>query len=888
MNCPNCKKEIDNNHTHCPFCGIDLTGIKPSMTNWQKPSDLSGSAPPNQAEFKQQPPKDSQHNPQYHHSYNPPQNQPYSSPVPTNGGGYNPPPIPPRNNNIPQPPGGGNRPPKKPSIVVPIILLTLSFILIGVVIFLMGGIGEGSQNSPKSAFAQKKQIEYNPADLEKKAPDISALTTLLQNNSQSTQAAFNTQVIEDAIAQAEAEVAASYPNINEDTVQYYIREVSRKMSDLRSKNLISNYNVNSTCIRIDLIGGGSYMYAPEIEGCDSGDDSVPDLKVATYQPCFSGYEDPSLPLNNVDNGASKIAAEFPAYSFDSRNTNDDSDYNDSEVNLNECASFGQYNVLLWHGHGAFDSTYGSLLVIGTERSAENDATYRTAIMNNDILISDKHYLISSTFIDNYVPDGSLDNSIVYLGACSSGKDNKLAQAFLNKGAQAVYANSNTIHTYYNLDMIESVCEGLCQKNSDGSYYNVEDALKYAKQQNGEKDTPVRGTRAETILISDNKNFALDWYIDKRTAERDVVLVLDTSGSMDGTPIRQTKEAAEKFVKTTLGEDALIGLVTYSSNAVLESDFTRKEGNLTKIISNLRANGGTNIDVALQKANEMLSKSKADKKIIVLMSDGEPNSGRQGTDLINYADTIKKNDIYIYTLGFFTSLNTTEKTSAQHLMESIASDGCHYEVENADDLVFFFGDIADQINGQKYVYVRIACPVDVSVTHNNETLSSTDDLTRTSYGTLSFEENRENTVTDHNYKGDNRVKILRLKDGEKYDIKIAGNGNGTMNYTIAFMDENGKYTDFRNFENIAVTSLSEMDTTANSGDKTKLKIDSDGDGRYDHEYEAGENETGQPVSKAHIYFRIAILIIALFTALASAIILLVQLRKRKRFCAYYGL
>ena len=121
----------------------------------------------------------------------------------------------------------------------------------------------------------------------------------------------------------------------------------------------------------------------------------------------------------------------------------------------------------------------------------------------------------------------------------------------------------------------------------------------------------------------------------------------------------------------------------------------------------------------------------------LMSDGEANDGRVGEDLIAYADSIKDEGILIYALGFFESLG--DKLSAQKIMEEIASDGCHYEVAEADSLVFF-GDMADQINGQEYIYVRIACPVDVTVLHNGETLSSRDyDLSlRTGFGSLAFE------------------------------------------------------------------------------------------------------------------------------------------------------
>ena len=56
-------------------------------------------------------------------------------------------------------------------------------------------------------------------------------------------------------------------------------------------------------------------------------------------------------------------------------------------------------------------------------------------------------------------------------------------------------------------------------------------------------------------------------------ERNIVLTLDTSGSMDGTPIQETVKAANKFVDTVLEEDASIGIVTYESSAHCISEFS---------------------------------------------------------------------------------------------------------------------------------------------------------------------------------------------------------------------------------------------------------------------------------------------------------------------------
>ena len=334
-------------------------------------------------------------------------------------------------------------------------------------------------------------------------------------------------------------------------------------------------------------------------------------------------------------------------------------------------------------------------------------------------------------------------------------------------------------------------------------------------------------------------------------ERDIVLVLDVSGSMSGTPMAETQKASAKFVNTILDKDASIGVVTYDNSAYVLSDFSVNKDSLISVLSDMYSGGGTNIESGLSEARTMLSTSSAKKKIIVLMSDGEPNDGKEGDSLIDYADEIKNDGIIIYTLGFFESLGSY-KSSAQILMEDIASDGCHYEVAGADDLVFFFEDMADQINGQKYIYIRIACPVDVSVTYNEETLCSNEDelRLRTDFGTLTFEKNEDETDND------DRIKVLRLKEGVDYDVEIVGTGHGIMDYTIGFMDENGDYSDFRRFENIKITRRTKIDTVASVSDESVLKIDEDGDGKYDLKLRATENGYGEEVDNSIVLYVIA--------------------------------
>lgn len=358
--------------------------------------------------------------------------------------------------------------------------------------------------------------------------------------------------------------------------------------------------------------------------------------------------------------------------------------------------------------------------------------------------------------------------------------------------------------------------------------------------------------------------------------RDVVLVLDVSGSMSGTPMEETKTAAIRFIETVLQENARIGIVTYDSQAVRIADFSANEAQLEQAIQSINSGGSTDIEAGLQEAHAMLAGSQADKKILVLMSDGEPNEGRVGDELVDYADTIKAQGVRIYTLGFFESLSN--KSEAQSLMERIATDGCHYEVASAEDLVFFFGDMADQINGQKYIYVRIACPVDVSVTYNGETLNSSENNQnlRTAFGTLTFEENDEALSEG----ADDRVKVLRLKEGIDYDLELVGTGRGIMNYTIGFMDEAGEYSDLRKFENVKITKNTEIDTVAGVSSESVLNIDEDGDGKYDLKLRAGENGYGEEVVIENWVY-LAVICACILVLIDVILIIVLKNRKRKK-------
>ena len=619
----------------------------------------------------------------------------------------------------------------------------------------------------------------------------------------------------------------SYKKNNEisyDNMSDYLYELYKHLESMEIEG-VHSYSLHDTYLGVWFIyDTGEYIYTPYIEGMDAGA-SAEKLQIATYQPFLSSYPssvDKYMPY--ADDSAKLIETEFPMYQFDDRGTSDDQNYDDEEVTLLSVLNFSQNNIIFWHGHGGYFEDYGVVLATAVPVTEENLQKYndelQEGILCRGVSGGKETFLVTPEFFRTYLPEGTLTNTIIYLGTCKSGYDTSMIDVLLEKGAMAVYANSGEISSVYNLSMMKSIATALTMKNGE-NYYTLQEALEYAQKENGAEDWT--GTKVFLTYGNGYSNVSLDWYEDYKTAERDVVLVLDRSGSMEGNPILQTKEAAVNFLDTVYEQDSRVALVSYDNEAEINQRLTRNSDWLKESINDIWASGGTNIYDGIAYADDLLSKSNSAKKIIVLMSDGMPNNGPSlndwdyATPLIDYASELKNKGYYIYTLGFFSELYSEELTYAQELMENIASPGLHFEVDSAENLVYFFDDIANQISGTKYVYIRIACPVDVTVKSGGETLSSKEgaENTRTSFGTLTYE-NVQNTNPNTNvemypYQESyvdstvDRVKILRLNMEKDYDIDIKGYDTGTMDYTISYPDQNGEYTDVRKFPNIAVTT-----------------------------------------------------------------------------------
>lgn len=162
--------------------------------------------------------------------------------------------------------------------------------------------------------------------------------------------------------------------------------------------------------------------------------------------------------------------------------------------------------------------------------------------------------------------------------------------------------------------------------------------------------------------------ALDMWKEKKDGGRPVaaVFVVDTSGSMDGTPISECRNAlvnASQYIST----DNHIGIVSYSDDVYIDLPIgkwdMRQRGYFVGAVENLTADGGTATYDAVLVATQLLLDYKQkvpDAKLLMfVMSDGQQNVGFK---LNRIKEVIYSAGIPIHTIGYNVSLNELQELS----------------------------------------------------------------------------------------------------------------------------------------------------------------------------------------------------------------------------------
>lgn len=150
-------------------------------------------------------------------------------------------------------------------------------------------------------------------------------------------------------------------------------------------------------------------------------------------------------------------------------------------------------------------------------------------------------------------------------------------------------------------------------------------------------------------------------LDAPAIDKDIVFVVDTSGSMEGEKIKQAKEAL-RFCVNKLGKGDTFNVITFATavNTYKDGLVTANEINLKEalgFIDTIEARGGTNIDEALQTALKLFSDSKR-PRMVVFLTDGQPTVGAtEIKDIVKNVAAANSAKTRIFVFGVGNDVNT---------------------------------------------------------------------------------------------------------------------------------------------------------------------------------------------------------------------------------------
>jgi VWFA-related protein len=178
----------------------------------------------------------------------------------------------------------------------------------------------------------------------------------------------------------------------------------------------------------------------------------------------------------------------------------------------------------------------------------------------------------------------------------------------------------------------------------------------------------------------------------------VGLVIDNSGSM-GPKRPEVVTAALVFARSSNSEDQMF-VVHFNENVSFglpdNMPFTDKVSQLELALSGITANGMTALYDAVAAALDHLKQGNREKKVLIVIADGEDNASKQ--NLKQILAMAEKSDAIIYTIVIFDENNSDRNLRALKQLAK-ASGGEEFSPDSAKDVVPICRRIAYDIRNQ---------------------------------------------------------------------------------------------------------------------------------------------------------------------------------------------
>jgi Ca-activated chloride channel family protein len=178
------------------------------------------------------------------------------------------------------------------------------------------------------------------------------------------------------------------------------------------------------------------------------------------------------------------------------------------------------------------------------------------------------------------------------------------------------------------------------------------------------------------------------------------LIIDNSGSMRDKR-QKVATAALNLVKASNPEDEVF-IVNFNDEAYLDVPFTNDLKKLEEGLTRIDSRGGTAMrDAVLMSMDYLKEKGKKDKKVLLVVTDGEDNTSSSSNTLEKLLAKAQQSEILIYAIGLLNEEERSKAKRAQRAMNALATTtgGLAYFPKEADEVEQLALQVAHEIRNQ---------------------------------------------------------------------------------------------------------------------------------------------------------------------------------------------
>jgi VWFA-related protein len=153
------------------------------------------------------------------------------------------------------------------------------------------------------------------------------------------------------------------------------------------------------------------------------------------------------------------------------------------------------------------------------------------------------------------------------------------------------------------------------------------------------------------------------------------LVIDSSGSMRNNNKRAGVEASAMALIQSSNPDDEVFVIHFNDETYFDNpggrDFLTQLADMKVALGKTEPAGGTAMRDAVQLAVGWLKKAHKEKKVLVVVTDGEDNSSSEDNSLENVVRSARQNEVLIYSVGLLSEEDHKAAANAKHQLSELS-------------------------------------------------------------------------------------------------------------------------------------------------------------------------------------------------------------------------